>query len=423
MFTRKASLYFGLAAVVLILGLLLQDWQLAAMVLPLASVFFLANFWGLPEKVELGISHQIIPTDSFGDEDVSVNITVSNKTGEQLGNVEIDEHLADGIKLKSGASRVFTRLGAREKIELVLEFHSPIRGHYWIGPLVARAQDPFGFYLVEKRSEAEVLSIMPRPERIRGAMLRPRHLGPWTGTIPARTLGHGTEFYSMRNYVAGDDPKRINWKTSAKHARLIVNEMEAERVTDVMIVLDTDVTFYEAAEAELFERGVRAAASMASLLLRQGNRVGMILQGEERGVVSPRFGKRHERNILFLLAAAKPGRSLISTSYVVTLLARLLLPAKAQLVIISSLLDTAIVDGVRQLAATGYSILVLSPSPKAPTRFESEQEEIAYRMLMLERSNTLLALEKICTVTQWPAGVALSTVLSEVRPPRPMIRI
>ncbi len=149
----------------------------------------------------------------------------------------------------------------------------------------------------------------------------------------------------------------------------------------------------------------------------------MILQGEERGVVSPRFGKRHERNILFLLAAAKPGRSLISTSYVVTLLARLLLPAKAQLVIISSLLDTAIVDGVRQLAATGYSILVLSPSPKAPTRFESEQEEIAYRMLMLERSNTLLALEKICTVTQWPAGVALSTVLSEVRPPRPMIRI
>jgi uncharacterized protein (DUF58 family) len=227
----------------------------------------------------------------------------------------------------------------------------------------------------------------------------------------------------MRDYVAGDDPKRINWKTSAKHARLIVNEVEAERVTDVMIVLDTDVSFYETAEAELFERGVRAAASMASLLLRQGNRVGMILQGEERGAVSPKFGKRHERNILFLLAAAKPGRAQLSTSYVINLLARLLLPAKAQIVIISPLLDTAIVGGIRQLATNGYSILVLSPSPKAPDRFESEQEEIDYRMLMLERSNTLLALEKICTVTQWPADVPLSTVLSEVRPPRPMIRV
>ena len=407
----------------LILGLLLQDWQLAAMVLPLASLFFLANFWGLPEKIELVINHQITPTDSFGDENVSVQITVSNRTGDQLGNVEVNEHLPVEAKLESGASRVLTRLGGGEKIELVLEFPSPIRGHYWVGPLVARVQDPFGFYLVEKRSEVEVLSIMPRPERIRGAMLRPRHLGPWPGTIPARTLGPGTEFYSMRDYVSGDDPKRVNWKTSAKHARLIVNEMEAERVTDVMIVLDTDVSFYETAEAELFERGVRAAASMASLLLRQGNRVGMILQGEERGVVSPRFGKRHERNILFLLAAAKPGRALLSTSYVVTLLARLLLPARAQIVIISPLLDSAIVDGVRQLAATGYSILVLSPSPRAPTRFDSEQEEIAYRMLMLERSNTLLALEKICTVTQWPPGFPLSTVLSEVRPPRPVIRV
>lgn len=407
----------------LILGLLLQDWQLAAMVLPLASLFFLANFWGLPEKIELVINHQITPTDSFGDENVSVQITVSNRTGDQLGNVEVNEHLPVEAKLESGASRVLTRLGGGEKIELVLEFPSPIRGHYWVGPLVARVQDPFGFYLVEKRSEVEVLSIMPRPEPIRGAMLRPRHLGPWPGTIPARTLGPGTEFYSMRDYVSGDDPKRVNWKTSAKHARLIVNEMEAERVTDVMIVLDTDVSFYETAEAELFERGVRAAASMASLLLRQGNRVGMILQGEERGVVSPRFGKRHERNILFLLAAAKPGRALLSTSYVVTLLARLLLPAKAQLVIISPLLDTGIVGGVRQLASSGYSILVLSPSPRAPTTFESEQEEIAYRMLMLERSNMLLALEKICTVTQWPASVPLSTVLSEVRPPRPMIRV
>ena len=423
MFTRKASLYFALAAVVLILGLLLQDWQLASMVLPLASMFFLANFWGLPETIELEISHLVVPADSFGDEDISIQIVISNNTGYQLGNVEVDELLPGEIKLKSGASRVLTRLGARENFALGLEFRSPIRGHYQIGPLVARVQDPFGFYLVEERSEAEILSIMPRPERIRGAQLRPRHLGPWPGTIPARTLGPGTEFYSMRDYVAGDDPKRINWKTSAKHARLIVNEMEAERVTDVMIVLDTDVSYCEAAEAELFERGVRAAASMASLLLRQGNRVGMVLQGEERGAVSPRFGKRHERNILFLLAAAKPGRSLLSTSYVITLLARLMLPAKAQILIISPLLDTTIADGIRQLSTTGYSILVLSPLPMAPARFNSEEEEIAYRMLMLGRSNTLLALEKICTVSQWPAGIPLSAILSEVRPTRPIIRV
>jgi uncharacterized protein (DUF58 family) len=423
LFTRKASLYFVLAALVLILGLLFQDWQLASMVLPIASLFFLSNIWGLPEKVELAISHKIVPSDSFGDEDISVHIRVSNRNNDPLGNVEVEEHLPSEVKVESGASRVLTQLGPRDDVELALTFHSPIRGHYSIGPLVARVQDPLGFYLAENIVDPEILAVMPKPERIRGAELRPRHLGPWPGTIPARTLGPGTEFYSLRDYVSGDDPKRINWKSSARHGRLIVNEMEAERVTDVMIVLDTDVSYYETAEAELFERGVRAAASMASFLLRQGNRVGMILQGEKRGVVSPAFGKRHERNILFLLAAAKPGRASLSTSYVITLLTRLMLPAKAQIVIISPLLDATILGGVRELAAAGYSILVLSPSPKAPAMFESEIEEIAYRMLMLERSNTSLALEKICTVAQWSAGVPLSTVLSGVRRRRVVIRV
>ena len=422
MFTRKVSLYFGLASVLLVLGLSLEDWQLASMVFPLASLFFLANLWGLPEKTDLEITHVISPSDSFGEEDITVQVNIWNKSGSALGNVEVRDYLPTAIKPEKGASRLLTQLVAHEKVDFSLGFKSPTRGHYSIGPLIARVRDPFEFYLMEHRSEEEILSIMPKPERMRGAELRPRHLGPWPGTIHARIRGPGTEFFSMREYVPGDDPKRINWKALAKHRRLIVNEMEAERVTDVMIVLDTDVSFYESAEAELFERGIRAAASMASLLLKQGNRVGMILQGEERGLVSPKFGKRHERNILFLLAAAKPGRASLSTSYVMTLLAHLMLPAMAQLVIISPLLDKGLISGIRELAASGYNVLIISPTPRQPTRFVSEQEEIAYRVLMLERSNTLLALEKVSTIAQWPAGVPLSTVLKDAKRPRLMIR-
>ena len=423
MFTKKSSAYFALATILLVLGLLLQDWQLAVLVLPLASLFFLSNVWGLPESVKIRLSHQVIPSDSFGDEDIQVRIEISNETKGKLGNVEVHELIPDSIKIEKGAARIRTQLKLLEKLEVQLGFPSPIRGHYPVGPVVLRARDPFELYLVEAKADPEMLSIMPRPERIRGAELRPRHLGPWPGIIPARTLGPGMEFYSMRGYVPGDDLKRINWKASARHRRLITNETEAERVTDVMIVLDTDVTFYEAAEAELFERGVRAAASLASLLLKQGNRVGMILQGEERGIAAPAFGKRHERNILYLLAAARPGRAVIPTDYVVALIAKLLLPARAQIVIITSLMDNTIVAGIRGLVTAGYSVLVLSPSPRDPARFESESEELAYRMLMLERANTLFALEKICSVSQWPVGIPLSVVLSKVRRVRPMIRV
>ena len=423
MFTEKAVLYFLLASTLLALGLLFQDIQLATLLLPLASLFFLANVWGLPEKVELQLMRRIVPGESFGDEEIRVESLIGNKTPANLSNVEIHEFLPGGLTLQKGSHHLHASLSPFQSVELLMEFSNPGRGHYRIGPMIVRVQDPFGLYLVEKRLEPETAVILPRPEKIRIAELRPRHLGPWPGAIPSRTLGPGTEFYSLRSYVAGDDPKRINWKASARYQRLIINETEAERVTDVMLVLDTDVSVLEASEAELFERGIGAAASMARFLLKQGNRVGLIMQGEERGVVPPAFGKRHERKILFLLAAAKPGRSVLSTSYVVTILARLMLPARSQIVIISPLLDSTIIEGVRQLAIEGYSMLVLSPSANDPDRFASEFEEVAHKMLMLERSNTLLALEKTCTVIEWPSGVPLSAKLSRVKRVRQRIQI
>src|SRR6266852_7271169 len=222
----------------------------------------------------------------------------------------------------------------------------------------------------------------------------------------------------MREYIPGDDPKRINWKASARYNELIVNEIEAERVTDVMIVLDTDVTFFGPTENELFERGIQAAASFARLLLRQGNRVGLVLQGGERGSVPAGFGKRHERKILYLLAASKPGRAAVSTSYVMNLLARRMIPSRSQIVIISPLLDPEIKEGVRQLTIAGYSILILSPSPTPPPSFQDRIEEIAFKMVMLERSISLLALERSSTVVDWPSSVPLSVLMSKVRSSR-----
>lgn len=421
MFTQKAVRYFGLSSALLILGLIFQDWQLASLILPLASLFFLANIWGMPDKIELELSHKVVPSDTFGGEDIELTIEIRNKTASFIGNVEILEHLPQTMNPEKGTSHIRTSLSALEKLHLPLGFTDPGRGNYHLGPLVARITDPFGLYLVERVYAAETLSVMPRPERIRGADLRPRHLGPWPGTIPGNIPGPGSEFFSLRGYVPGDDPKRVNWKASARYRRLIVNETEAEKVTDVMVVLDTDVTFFEPLEKTLFERAILAAASLADLLLRQGNRVGLILQGQERGFVKPAFGKRHERNILYLLAAAKPGRAFISTSYVMTLLARVMLPARAQIVLISALLDASLVVGLRELATAGYSILVISPSLGEPDHFDSEPEEIAYKMIMLERSNTILAVQQFCTAVSWPAGVPLSTVLAKVRRVRPII--
>ncbi len=421
MFTRKATVYFATALGLLVLGLVLDDFQLALLVIPLASLFFFANIWGLPEMVDLTLSRRIIPNETFGDEPILVESRVRNLTSRPLANIEIQEQLSHTVLPDKGTNRISTSLRPEEEASLTFGFPSPGRGLYPIGPLIVRARDPYGFYLSEKRLGAETLAVMPRPERMRAAQLRPRHVGPWPGTIPSKTLGVGTEFYSMREYLPGDDPKRINWKASARHRELVVNELEAEKVTDIMIVLDTDVTFFETADAELFERSVRGAASTASLFLHHGNRVGLVLQGGERGSVPAAFGKRHERRILYLLASAKPGRAVVSTSYIVSLLARRMLPSRSQIIIISPLLDQEITGGVRELAAAGYNLLVISPTPSPPSKFETETQEIAYKIIMLERANTILAVEKVATVVNWSARIPLSSLLSKVRRTRPII--
>ena len=421
MFTRKSTLYFSLAVATLTIGLLLGDFQMGILTLGLASLFFLANVWGLPETVDVKLNRRIVPDQTFGDEDITVEQHIENMDKTSLVNLELVEIISEKkITPRRGTNKTMASLGAFEKQELDFEFPSPPRGNYQIGPLILRARDPYGFYMVERKLGPETLSVIPRPERITGAQLRPRHVLAWPGTIPSRSMGIGTEFYSMRKYVPGDDPKRINWKASARQNELIVNETEAERITDVMVVLDTDVTIFEEAEDELLERGIRAAASMASLLLRQGNRVGLILQGGERGSLPVGFGKRHERRILYLLAEAKPGRPTVSTSYVMNLLARRMLPSLSQIVIISPLLEPEIREGVNQLAQAGYKMLVVSPMPTPPSKFGFETERIGFRLAMLERSITLLSLEKSSTVINWPREIPFSVVLSKVNRQRPI---
>ena len=93
MFTRKAIGYFTLATFLLMLALLFQDFQLAVLVFPIASLFFLTNVWSFTEKVEVELDRRIVPSESFGEEDIFVNLRVRNNGTETLGNVEVEEVL------------------------------------------------------------------------------------------------------------------------------------------------------------------------------------------------------------------------------------------------------------------------------------------------------------------------------------------
>ncbi|MFM8482789.1 MAG: DUF58 domain-containing protein, partial [Actinomycetota bacterium] len=66
------------------------------------------------------------------------------------------------------------------------------------------------------------------------------------------------EFRSLREYVTGDDLRRINWKASARRDQLTLNEYEARAPIVVHVLLDRERDAFTDAG---FERAVSVAAS------------------------------------------------------------------------------------------------------------------------------------------------------------------
>jgi hypothetical protein len=135
------------------------------------------------------------------------------------------------------------------------------RGVLRIGPLRAERTDPLGLCSRTQMlaGSSEVLVV---PERIPLAFPGLSSSGRLGEHLRMKSWGQtGSEFHSQREYVPGDDLRRINWKSSARAGNLIVRETAVEGVQRCVVVLDTQASQYD---EDAFERAIIAAASVVA---------------------------------------------------------------------------------------------------------------------------------------------------------------
>ena len=77
---------------------------------------------------------------------------------------------------------------------------------------------------------------------------------PGDGGRDARWQGQGGSLRQLRDYVEGDSPKSIHWRSTARHGRLIVREDHAEARPEVVVQAP-------AADSSTFEQELSRAAS------------------------------------------------------------------------------------------------------------------------------------------------------------------
>ena len=105
------------------------------------------------------------------------------------------------------------------------------RGEYDFGDLFLRIEGPLGLMLKPLRLKAaRKVRVYPRLQPLRYADLATyRRVAHKWGLRPTKWRGEGREFESLREYVEGDDPRKIHWKATARLDRPIVQQYQAEK--------------------------------------------------------------------------------------------------------------------------------------------------------------------------------------------------
>jgi uncharacterized protein (DUF58 family) len=93
------------------------------------------------------------------------------------------------------------------------------------------------------------------------------------GMIARRQRGQGTQFESLTEYDAGMDRRRIDWKSSARHAKLLARENESERNNQIVFAFDCGKAMCEPLEGvPRIDRAVTAGLTAAYVALNGADR-------------------------------------------------------------------------------------------------------------------------------------------------------
>jgi uncharacterized protein (DUF58 family) len=259
------------------------------------------------------------------------------------------------------------------------------------------------------------LFIMPDVPKIKRVDIRPRQTRVYSGNVPARLGGPGVEFFGVREYHWGDTEKRINWRATARYTdRVFSNEFEQERVADVGLILDARKRCdTQTPHGTLFEHLITASAALTETLIRDGNRVGLLVYGGFLDWTFPRYGKIQQERIFHALARAQTGDSLVFDR--LENLPTKMFPARSQIILLSPLQDDDVSILVK-FRARGYQVMVISPDPIAfqvDSLPKSYSLELSERLARIERKLLLNKLRNAgIIVLDWDVRIPFDQALN-----------
>jgi uncharacterized protein (DUF58 family) len=405
----KVGAYAGLAALGLLAAVALRLPELVLLAAPFAVVTTLSAFQVRTPRIEVEV--ELDRERALEGELLDVSIRFA--PGEAVERLDVLLELPAGLELEDGDNPSTLRLVEGEERLLSLRLQCARWGAFRVGRVHLRAHDHFGMFRHEAAIDGrQPLKVYPTEEAVR-TLLRPSETQVFSGNHVARQKAEGIEFADIRQFVAGDRVRHVNWRATARRGELWVNEHHAERNADVVIFLDV---FAEARRGErsTLDPALRAAASLAARYLRQRDRVGFVSFGGMLNWLLPATGARQLYRIVDAMLDTQVILSYAWQDLVV--LPRRTLPPQALVVALTPLLDDRAATALLDLRARGFDLVVIEISPLAlVVRKQGEVEDIAHRLWRLRRDAVRGRFERAgVPVAVWHDESSLTVAMEEV---------
>lgn len=258
-----------------------------------AAVFFLVAgvliesiilFW---KKEPIIFTRELTTKLSNGD-DNKIRFTVQNISGNEL-DARLLEDFPEQLQLHDWQKTFILKPNATHRLSYTV--HPIKRGEYhWQSSQVFL--ETKRFKLVSRRCffpADEIIPCYPSFEQfkeLRISAIISRYNDANASMI--RKIGQSLEFEQIKNYVAGDDFRHINWKASAKQGELMLNQYQEERSQDIYSVIDLGRNMQQPFnEQTLLDYSINAALALTKVILSVKDKAGLITYSAEKYTIQP----------------------------------------------------------------------------------------------------------------------------------------
>ena len=241
------------------------------------------------------------PTRAWQGQVVNVGYYVRNKRkhGSCLG-LSVREHPADDADCVGGYC---VHVGAGENFRTGGRLTPLKRGRLGLVQINLETTFPFGLVRAARRiRQSASIVVWPARGRLKQRLLHRGAVETSSGP-PSQVSGGQDEFFGLREYRPGDNPRWIHWRRSATRKAPVVREMTRPLPETLWVLVDTYWPDASDDGSILRERALRFAATLIDHAFARGYQVALATaRSDGPGFFVPASGRGHRNALLDALS-------------------------------------------------------------------------------------------------------------------------